>query len=560
MKLPGVMIVDFEFCQYGMKSKGRFGEATAKKRTKIMINSVRLAQGLLKSQCTKDHRHAPLINYTAGLCQGYIDEFCDEICQAVKEETIDNADGDRCKVLEKVLQTIANINVASPAGVPSGSPKDFAIVEKHKEMQHPHDDLEGCRGLCQGINVYDDVCGRPLHKDLAAKVPKLEMDFFKEMKVFSKVDRPVAKQLGAKTITARWVDASKGDEVNPDYRARPVRRAIKIHQRPDLFVATPPPETLRMMLSMRAPNQYEDEPCHTLSSDMKRAYCFAKANGPIFNEIPVEDREEGDEAKVERLNLSLYGSRGAAMNWQDEFTQTLVSHGLLRGKASPCNFHHPYRQLSVAVRGDDFTSTGPKTQFRWFEELLNKAYECKHHWLGPDDDEGRSIRVLNRVICWDDECIAYEADSRHVEVVLKQLQLNEARSVSTPGTREEQAKSNDESSEEMRPEDASTYRMIIVHLNYLAMDRPDIQHATKEAASTWHGRMCIIGGYSKALAGILLMHLGWYKDSGGRPRCPQLQATVILIGQPTKAHASQPAEESANLDTMLLSHGPPRSK
>ena len=89
---------------------------------------------------------------------------------------------------------------------------------------------------------------------------------------------------------------------------------------------------------------------------------------------------------------------------------------------------------------------------------------------------------MNRDISWANEGILYEADQRHVEVVLAQLQFTEARSVSTPGTREEQTKSNEVASDEFSPSEASRYRMTTARFNYLAMDRPDIQYATKEAS------------------------------------------------------------------------------
>ena len=265
-------------------------------------------------------------------------------------------------------------------------------------------------------------------------------------------------------------------------RARLVGREIKTNQRPDLFAATPPLESLRMIFSICASHQDDKDPYRILSSDIKRAYFFAKAKRLIFIEIPAEDRVPGDENKIGRLNLSLYGTRDAAMNWQDEFISTLVANGFLKGKASPCNFFHPQRNLCVIVHGDDFTSTGPKKQLMWFKELLDKAYECKHHWLGPDDSEERSIRVLNRVICWAKDSITYEADARHVEVVLNQLQLNEAKSVTSPGTREEQTKANETTSDEMKPDESSRYRMLVARLNYLSSDRPDIQYAVKEAS------------------------------------------------------------------------------
>ena len=78
--------------------------------------------------------------------------------------------------------------------------------------------------------------------------------------------------------------------------------------------------------------------------------------------------------------------------------------------------------------------------------------------------------------------MTYEADSRHVEVVLNQFQLNEAKSVMSPGTREEQSKSNEIETELMKPDEASRYRMPVARLNFLSSDRLDIQYAVKEAS------------------------------------------------------------------------------
>ena len=177
------------------------------------------------------------------------------------------------------------------------------------------------------MGFYDDVHGKPLEKERAIQARKLEMDFFKKMQVYSKVNRSVAKQLGAKVITTRWIDTNKGDAEKLDYRARLVGREIKTDQRLDLFADTPPLESLRMIFSICASNQCCNEPFRILSSDIKRAYFFARAKRPIFIEILVEDRVLGDEDKIGRLTLSLYGTRDAAMNWQDEFTSTLVKQG-----------------------------------------------------------------------------------------------------------------------------------------------------------------------------------------------------------------------------------------
>ena len=195
-----------------------------------------------------------------------------------------------------------------------------------------------------------------------------------------------------------------------------------------------------VILAICASNQHGPEPFRVLSSDVKRAYLFAKAKRPIFIEIPAEDREPGDENNDGRLDLSPYGIRDAAMNWQDELIVILERNGFEKGKASPCNFHHAPRKISVIVHGDDFAVTGTKKDLKWFEVVLNRAYECKRKCLGPDKDEDTEIRIVNRVLVWAPTVLTYEADQRHVEAIIEQFQFNEAKFVSSFGTKEEKVK------------------------------------------------------------------------------------------------------------------------
>ena len=75
----------------------------------------------------------------------------------------------------------------------------------------------------------------------------------------------------------------------------------------------------------------------------------------------------------------------------------------MAGQSSPCNFHHLDRQLHVIVHGDDFTTIGPVKSLKWFEQILNRKYECKHKLLGPEGE--LSVRVLNRVLSWSQDGI-----------------------------------------------------------------------------------------------------------------------------------------------------------
>ena len=104
------------------------------------------------------------------------------------------------------------------------------------------------------------------------------------MGVYIKVPRSCAG--GSKVITTRWIDTNKGDQEKPNYRARLVGREIKTDERPDLFAATPPLESLRYIVSKCASNQLGSKRFCILSSDIKRAYLYAKAVRPVYIEIP----------------------------------------------------------------------------------------------------------------------------------------------------------------------------------------------------------------------------------------------------------------------------------
>ena len=92
---------------------------------------------------------------------------------------------------------------------------------------------------------------------------------------------------------------------------------MKLDNKLDLFGATPPLESLRVICSVCASNHFGKNPYRMMALDVRRAYFYAKAVRPVYIEIPAEDLGEGDQDNVARLNLSFYGIRDAAQNWTD---------------------------------------------------------------------------------------------------------------------------------------------------------------------------------------------------------------------------------------------------
>ena len=361
-----------------------------------------------------------------------------------------------------------------------------------REMPTPHEEEEE-QGrwdrLYDKIEFLDDMNGfKPLVKEKVVAARVLEMEYFRKMGVYHKVTREEARRNGCKVLTTKWLDTNKGDEVNVNYRSRLVGRELKMDNRLDLFAATPPLETLKLLLSMCAKGQQERNPLRLAVIDIKRAYFYAPATRPVFIEIPKEDRRPGDEGKIARLNLSLYGTRDAAQNWTAEYTKFLQSLGFRVGKASTCNFTHTGRSINLTVHGDDFAIVGPAAQIGWLSRKMQERYDIKLDVLGPDEGQQREVKILNRILRWTDGGLEYEADQRHAELLIKEMGLQGSKSAVTPSIPETSEMQELRADEELLSEaEASRYRGIAARINYLAIDRPDIQFACK-GACRWMAR------------------------------------------------------------------------
>merc|ERR1712079_981400 len=136
---------------------------------------------------------------------------------------------------------------------------------------------------------------------------------------------------GAKIIQVRWIDINKGDEKNPNIRCRLVAKDYNTEEKPELFAGTPPLEALRIICSEAATKGIEDKVI--MVNDVSRAFFYAKAIRPAWIELPAEDYNEEDEAEdhVGLLEMSLYGTRDAAQNWQTTVEEHLKSLGFKQG-------------------------------------------------------------------------------------------------------------------------------------------------------------------------------------------------------------------------------------
>ena len=78
----------------------------------------------------------------------------------------------------------------------------------------------------------------------------------KAMNAYTRCPRSAVEEEGGKIIDVRWIDVSKGDCDDPNYRSRLVGREFNTSKDDSLYVATPPLEALRLIVSYAATIQW----------------------------------------------------------------------------------------------------------------------------------------------------------------------------------------------------------------------------------------------------------------------------------------------------------------
>ena len=117
--------------------------------------------------------------------------------------------------------------------------------------------------------------------------------------------------------------------------------------------------------------------------DVRRAYFYAPARRRVLVELPREDCQTGDEYMCGLLQHSLYGTRDAAQNWEEELASTLCDLKLTRGVACPCvrRGHIEDEHVVATVHGDDTTDGGERSAVELLIGKISRKYEIKKQRL-----------------------------------------------------------------------------------------------------------------------------------------------------------------------------------
>ena len=354
----------------------------------------------------------------------------------------------------------------------------LVTVERGMEIKELHHDGDHEDEARNDLEAWDDVTGAMLDPKEVRKARLKELQYIHEKKVWIKIPRRRAIREGYKIVKGRWIDINKGDMTNWNYRSRYVAKEFNTGEEDGLFASTPPLEALRLLISDAATVQGNEERV-IMINDVARAFFEAPAKRNICVELPEEELQGED--CVGLLLQSLYGTRDASANFQEEIRKVLCRSGFARGRYNPSTYYHPEMRIKAMVHGDDFVSTGTREALQWFRSVLEARFEISTTVIGSNQKAGevQEAKVLNRIIRMDKDGWHYEADQRHAELIIKTLNLEGAKSVQTPGE-EEKPWLEEENKGELETKDAGHFRALAARANYLALDRPDIQYAVKE--------------------------------------------------------------------------------
>ena len=134
----------------------------------------------------------------------------------------------------------------------------------------------------------------------------------------------------------------------------------------EFYAPTPPLEAKRLLFSEAATNRrFGKHEKMLLFVEVRKAYFNAKVDRPTFVELPPAMQWAG---YCGRLLRCMYGTKSAAMRWEDTYTQALGRLGFAQGRASPCCYTHESRDLQLVVHGDDFTVLGCSDELDFFQK------------------------------------------------------------------------------------------------------------------------------------------------------------------------------------------------
>ena len=248
----------------------------------------------------------------------------------------------------------------------------------------------------------------------------------------------------------------------------------------DLFAATQPLEARMAFISRVVTRRRKGAIRKLLFLDARKVHLNPRCTKDVYIDLP----EEAGAAKGRcgKLNFWLYGFRPAASAWEKYYSSLLEEARFIRGLSSPIIFHHPERDISCVVHGDDFTFEGEGVDLKWIQELMKSWFDIKvRAKLGPEAEDDKSVIIWGRMVRWCTWGLSYEADSKHGKLIADYFGFDaETRKLATNGVKDEFKEEDEGEDMELTKEEKKSFRAVAARMNFLAADCPDIQFPAKE--------------------------------------------------------------------------------
>ena len=182
---------------------------------------------------------------------------------------------------------------------------------------------------------------------------------------------------GRNPVGLKWIDTNKGSAEAPRYRSRLVCTEVRHEGVEPIFSATPPLDTLRILLSVACQEDvFQVEDLFLISiTYVSRAHFYADASRDVYVRVPDEDPKAKQPGVWWKVRKTMYGSLDAAERWGEHYAQVFEEGGFSGGVASPCHFFHKGLQTYILVNGDDFFMVGRREGRKHALSLLRSAYE-----------------------------------------------------------------------------------------------------------------------------------------------------------------------------------------
>ena len=363
MAMPGTRTAVADLCMFGLATCDEREPWFVNVNVRTITNARRVGVRL-QSKCASTHRHARVDCDNPTVKGEQTGSWIRQVARAMEEELKEDQQELETREKKRKVEDVKRIRRIVRG---NNKNKDLSHVQSEMGKLMDYDEQE-LPSVWEGWH-WDDNKGGWLDLELCAKVRREEAEYIRRHKMYTRVSSETClRESGRAPIKTGWAETDKGRPGKPNVRARWVAKGCKTHARPELRASTPPLEALKIVLSEIATGKRGGKVVALI--DVRRAYFYAPARRRMFVELPPEDDKPGDEHMCGLLQYSLYGTRDAPQNWEEELASTLsdlkLTRGIIKGE-----------DVVATVHGDDITVGGERSAVELLNKMTSKRYEMK---------------------------------------------------------------------------------------------------------------------------------------------------------------------------------------